>query len=60
MCMARVKNVVDMADVLLDSGSDVNVVSRGLVAELYKQGVTIPHSHSRRTSSPPLTIVFFE
>ncbi|KAE8980295.1 hypothetical protein PR002_g24168 [Phytophthora rubi] len=39
--MARVENAVDLSNVLLDSGADVNVVSRGLIKRLQEQGVTV-------------------
>ncbi|GMG14688.1 unnamed protein product [Phytophthora fragariaefolia] len=40
-CVARIENTVDLANVLLDSGADVNVVSRGLITLLREQGVAV-------------------
>ncbi|GMG18105.1 unnamed protein product [Phytophthora fragariaefolia] len=40
-CMARLENVLDLDSVLLDSGADVNVASRGLVDLLRELGVAL-------------------
>ncbi|ETP18273.1 hypothetical protein F441_07477 [Phytophthora nicotianae CJ01A1] len=40
-CLARLENVLDLGSVLLDSGADVNVASRGLIRELQRRGVTV-------------------
>ncbi|ETM56370.1 hypothetical protein L914_00647 [Phytophthora nicotianae] len=40
-CLARLENVLDLGNVLLDSGSDVNVASRGLVKEPEARGVKV-------------------
>ncbi|GMF43964.1 unnamed protein product [Phytophthora fragariaefolia] len=40
-CVARVENAVDLSNVLLDSGADVNVVSHRLIKRLQEQGVTV-------------------
>ncbi|KAG2502563.1 hypothetical protein BBO99_00002631 [Phytophthora kernoviae] len=53
-CVARVGNAVDLEDVLLDSGSDVNVVDRGLVKKLQDQGVVV----DEETSAPHRLAMF--
>ncbi|KAI9998227.1 hypothetical protein PInf_002572 [Phytophthora infestans] len=40
-CMARVDNDLDIHDVLLDSGADVNVASRGLVDQLLRSRAAV-------------------
>uniref|UniRef100_H3GYW4 CCHC-type domain-containing protein n=1 Tax=Phytophthora ramorum TaxID=164328 RepID=H3GYW4_PHYRM len=40
-CLARLENVLDLDNVLLDSGADVNVASRGLVHELKDRDVPV-------------------
>ncbi|POM75926.1 Hypothetical protein PHPALM_6904 [Phytophthora palmivora] len=40
-CMAVVENMLDLHDVLLDSGADVNVASRGLVHQQLRCGAVV-------------------
>ncbi|GMF49635.1 unnamed protein product [Phytophthora fragariaefolia] len=40
-CLVRLENILDLDNVLLDSGADVNVASRGLVHELKDRGVPV-------------------
>ncbi|ETN01924.1 hypothetical protein PPTG_23990 [Phytophthora nicotianae INRA-310] len=54
-CMARVENVLDIHDVLLDSGADVNVASRGLVDQLQRNGAAV-----REAQCPPRQLATFD
>ncbi|EEY63574.1 uncharacterized protein PITG_15942 [Phytophthora infestans T30-4] len=54
-CMARAENVLDIHDVLLDSGADVNVASRGLVDQLLRSGAAV-----REAQCPPRQLATFD